>query len=178
MRSAGPTFEHVPGPITTYLAADHERLEAALCRAVERPEAIDLTAYDEFRRGLLRHIGIEEKILLPAARRAREGEPLAMATRLRLDHGALAALLVPSPTPAIVAAIRSILVAHNRLEEGAGGVYEICENLAGRATAALAAQMRVAPPVPVQPHVDDPRVVAAMHRALVRAGYAPEALGL
>lgn len=38
--------------------------------------------------------------------------------------------MVPSPTPAIVAAIRTILNAQNPLEEGLAGVYEQCEQLA------------------------------------------------
>jgi len=42
---------------------------------------------------------MEERILLPAAQRLRGGERLPIAARLRLDHGALAALLVPSATP-------------------------------------------------------------------------------
>lgn len=44
-----------------------------------------------------------------------------MAAKLRLDHGALAALLVPTPTPAIIVAIHTVLAAHNSLEEGPGG---------------------------------------------------------
>jgi hypothetical protein len=42
-----------------------------------------------------------------------------MAAKLRLEHGALAALPVP-PTLAIIAALRAILGTHNVLEEGAG----------------------------------------------------------
>jgi hypothetical protein len=80
------------GPIARYLADDHARLEALLTRG-----ATDPAAYADFRRGLLRHIGMEEEeILLPAAQRTRGGEPLPAAARLRLDHGALAAL-VPTP---------------------------------------------------------------------------------
>jgi len=49
----------------------------------------------------------------------------------RLDHGALAALLAPTPTPLVVAAIRTIFEAPNPVEDGPGGLYEQCENLAG-----------------------------------------------
>jgi hypothetical protein len=80
---------------------------------------------------LLKHIGIEEKILLAAAQRHRDGAPLAVAAKLRLDHGALAALLVPTPTPRIIAAIRAILKLHNPIEEDPGGMYEQSEELAG-----------------------------------------------
>ena len=79
--------------------------------------------------GILKHIGIEEKILLTAAARLR-GAPLEQAARLRLDHGAIVSLLMPIPTPSIIRAIRTVLAAHNPIEEGDGGVYDICEKLA------------------------------------------------
>jgi hypothetical protein len=65
----------MPGKIYRYLADDHERLDALFERAVSDPENIDMSAYGQFRSGLLKHIGMEEKILLPAARRMRGGEP-------------------------------------------------------------------------------------------------------
>jgi len=160
------------GPIAELLRDDHRRLDALLQQAVAAPGQIDRVAYAEFRAGLLRHIGMEEKILFPAAQQARGGEALPVAAKLRLDHGALAALLVPSPTPQIVGAIRSILTTHNALEEGAGGVYEVCETLAGDAVAELLTRLREAPAVRVHPHVDDARVMEATRRALQRAGYA------
>jgi hypothetical protein len=84
---------HVLGAVARFLADDHERLDALLRSAVAQPGTIGQAAYAEFRAGLLKHIGMEEKILLPAAQRARGGEPLPIAAKLRLDHGALAALL-------------------------------------------------------------------------------------
>ena len=59
------------GPVFHYLAADHARLDELLRVAGARPDAIDRPSYAAFRAGLLRHIGLEEKILFPAARRAR-----------------------------------------------------------------------------------------------------------
>jgi hypothetical protein len=47
-----------------------------------------------------------------------------MAPRLRLDHGALAALLMLPPVDHTFRAIRAVLDAHNPLEENEGGVYE------------------------------------------------------
>ena len=59
----------------------------------------------------------------------RGGEPLPVAPRLRLDHGDLVALLVPSPTAPVVAAIRAIFKVHNPIEEEPGGMYDHCEQL-------------------------------------------------
>lgn len=164
---------HALGPVAAYLVADHEQLDALLARTVARPDAIDLVAYERFRRGLLRHIGMEEKILLPAVQDRRGGAPLPEAARLRSDHGALVALVVPRPTLAIVAAIRHVITAHNAIEEGPNGVYAACEALVGAAGEALAAELRAAPEVPVHAPVDGARVLDATRRALARAGYDP-----
>jgi hypothetical protein len=160
-----------PGPIHRLLADDHARLESLLERATADPAHIESAAYAEFRKGLLRHIGMEEKILLPAAQRARGGEPLPAAARLRLDHGAIAALLVPTPTPAIVSALRAILGPHDEVEEGPDGVYAACERLLVADEGAVLAALRAAPAVPVAAHVDGPQIMAATRRALERAGY-------
>ena len=80
--------------IRQFLTDDHRRLDALLERTRECRTPEELAAYDEFRRGILKHIGIEEKILLAAAARLR-GAPLEQAARLRLDHGAIVSLLMP-----------------------------------------------------------------------------------
>jgi len=161
----------MPGPLYRMLAEDHARLDGLLHEAMTEAGLINRAAYAEFRAGLLRHISMEEKILLPAVQRLRGGEPLAKAAKLRLDHGALAALLVPTPTPAIIAALRSILGAHNVIEEGPGGVYECCEQLVGAEADALLAQLQESPAVPVAPYSDGSHVMDTVRRALVRAGY-------
>ena len=161
----------MPGKIYRYLADDHARLDGLLQRATIHPDAIEPSAYAEFRAGLLKHIGMEEKILLPAAQRARGGTPLPIAAKLRLDHGALAALLVPTPTASIVAAIRAVLEAHNPIEEGPGGLYEECEELAGAQADQILDALRNAPRVKVNPHNDGPTVIEATRRALAKAGY-------
>ena len=88
------------GKIYRYLADDHRRLDALLERAMSDPENIDAAAYAQFRSGLLKHIGVEEKVLL-----------------------------VPWPTAPVVAAIRAIFKVHNPIEEP-GGMYDHCEQLA------------------------------------------------
>ncbi len=161
----------VHGPIYRMLAGDHARMDELLDRAVADPVQIEFESYGEFRRALLKHIAMEEKILLPAAQRLNGDEPLAVAARLRLDHGAMAALLVPTPTPHVIGALKAILAIHNRLEEGAGGLYETCDRLAGEQAEQIVAQLRNAPGVPAAPFNDSPKVMPAARRALVRAGY-------
>jgi len=161
----------VCGPLYRLLVADHERLVRLLDAATARPDVIESTPYAVFRKGLLRHIGIEEKILLPAAQRANDGVPLAVAAQLRLEHGAIATLLVPTPTPTIVAALRDILTRHDQLEEGPDGVYTTCERLLEASADTLVAEIRAARDVPVNAHVDGPLVLDAVARALACPGY-------
>jgi len=164
----------MPGKIYRYLADDHARLESLLQRATAHLDSIDSEPDAAFRAGLLKHISMEEKILLPAAQRLRGAAPLALAARLRLDHGALAELLVPTPTPSIVAAIRTLLKAHNPIEEGSDGLYAQCEQLAGAEADRILAQLQAAPEVKVAPHIETAQVLEATRRALVKAGYALE----
>jgi hypothetical protein len=147
----------MPGPVYEFLQRDHARLDDLLRRVDRSPHALDMEAYASFRAGLLRHIAMEEKVLLPEARRLRGGERLEVARQLRADHAALASLLVPTPSHEIIACIRDVLTEHNPLEEGPGGFYEACEQLPGVDLAALIDRIRATPEVPLARHFDGPR---------------------
>ena len=160
----------VPGPLHAFFSADHRRLDALLKRSIHEPSRVDLAPFGQFRAGLLRHIGMEEKVLFVAARRARGGEPLALAAPLRVDHGAIAALLVPTPTPTLVADLLSILVPHNRREEDPGGAYDACDEALGPAEAArLVEELRAFPDVPLKPYNDGPEVARHIEENLALA---------
>ena len=135
------------GPIERFLTEDHVRLAELLERADPGDGTIDASAYAEFRRGLLRHIAMEEKVLLRFARDRRGGEPLPLAEALRRDHGEIARLLVPSPTPERCAALRSVLGRHNAIEEGPGGLYATCDALAADEAGAVVERLRGVPDV-------------------------------
>ncbi len=160
-------------PLHAHLAADHARLEALL-DAADRGDGFDMASYAPFRRGLLRHIGMEERIVLPTIAR-RGGSPAPDAQRLRLDHGAIAALLVPSPTRAIVDTLRRILTCHNAIEEREGGIYHLWSQCTSGDVDTALRLLRDHPEVPVQPHNDSPLAHQAARRALLRAGWDPEA---
>jgi hypothetical protein len=113
------------------MVADHARLDRQLSLSARKDGSIDEEAYAVFRHDLLRHIAMEGKVLLPFARVRRGGEPLPVATALRADHGAIAQLLVRSPTAGIVNELRELLGRHNALEEGPDGLYATCDALGG-----------------------------------------------
>ncbi len=158
------------GPLSRFFSEDHRRLDELLERATRTPDRIAAEPFALFRSGLLRHIAMEEKVLIPAAREARRGEPLPAAAKLRIDHGAFTALLVPTPTAALVVERRALLDPHNRREEAQGGLYETCDDALGEAEAArLVARLREFPAPPLNPHNDGPLVRRHVRETVERA---------
>ena len=167
----GEREQQKQGSITGFLTEDHRQLDILLRSAAADSGLMDESAYQQFRAGLLRHIGMEEKILLSALQRLRGGAPFPAAATLRLDHGAIAALLMPTPTAHIIAMIRGILAGHNVIEEGPDGLYESCDRLPATEVDRLLAGLQAAPEVNVMPYSDSPAVMNAVQRAVERAGY-------
>lgn len=159
------------GRLYEFFECDHRRLEKLLERAIASKEGIDMEAYGAFRQGLLKHIRMEETILLPAAMTLRNGEPLEIAAKIRLDHGALTALMVPPPSGMIIAAVKGILADHDLLEEGPGGMYESIENLSGTQAEELIEKAKSTPEVRLQPNQPGENILEATRRAVARAGY-------
>jgi hypothetical protein len=157
--------------ISRYLEKDHRRIEDILQCATGSSDRIEPELYAAFRGALLRHIGMEEKILFPEIRKATDGSSLPGVEQLHLDHGALAALLVPTPTKSILDAIRTILRRHNIVEEGPEGIYGQCERLPGIDADRILVRLQAAPPVALNPHVDNATAVESMRAAVLRAGY-------
>lgn len=152
--------------ITDYLRSDHARLHELLQRAVALPE-LDQEAFSAFRRGLLRHIAIEEKVLLPAVRKARGGQAIDRAHELRIDHAALTSLLVPTPDLALCREILALISVHDEKEERVGGIYDECDRWLGTdELVALAEQARAFPEVRVARHFDGPNVHRTAEEAL------------
>jgi hypothetical protein len=158
------------GPLFEFLVADHARLSGLLERVTGDSGTMDLPAYHSFRSGLLKHIGMEEKIVFPALERAHGVSP-ATAARFRRGYRALAALLALPPSAAIVRTLGTVLCDHDRLERAPGGPYEACERLDEETRAALLSRVRSAPEVPVAPLREGSRALEVARRALARAGY-------
>jgi hypothetical protein len=159
------------GELYDFFERDHRRLEVLLEKATAPESGFDMDAYREFRQGLLRHIRMEETILLPTAMKIRNGEPLAIAAKIRLDHGALTALMVPPPSKMIVAAVKGILADHDLLEEGPGGMYESIESLSGTQATEMLQKAKSTPEVRLQPNQPGDNILDATRRAVARAGY-------
>ncbi|AKF11062.1 hemerythrin domain-containing protein [Sandaracinus amylolyticus] len=135
---------------------EHRELDALLARA-DAAGLLDLEAFEALRARLLRHIAIEEKLILAEVRVVRGGEPIEGARRVRVEHGAIASLLVGTPDVALVAELRSLLIAHEAFEEQ--GLYAACEVVLGPERALdIAHRARTYPAIPVAKHFDGPLV--------------------
>lgn len=155
--------------LRTWLSDDHTEIDGLLRHAL-RDDGFDPAPFARFRERLLRHIGIEERILFPAAR---EHEPTHDAERLaalRVDHAALTTLLVPTPDRALALEIASLLGGHNEVEESEDGVYDACLAAITPADATRvlhAARGRA--PVPTTGYFDGPGTVRTAQQALEKA---------
>jgi hypothetical protein len=138
-----------PGPIEQFMMQEHVwvdwRIDACLRRG-----AVDVAVFGEIRHELLRHIAMEEKVLLPFARARRGGVPLDLAGPLCAEHRVISQLLIRPPTAANLASLVELLGAHQRLEEGPSGLYAACDELANEEEAGqLVERLRKLPRVVV-----------------------------
>lgn len=120
----------MPSRVTRLLAAEHAESQAKLRACVGPDGTVDLKRFDEFRHALLRHIAIEEKVLMPALTKAL-GKPPLFQNGLRKDHAGVAALCVPTPTREWVEDLRELLEHHQRVEEATGGFYALVDHHLG-----------------------------------------------
>jgi hypothetical protein len=152
-----------------WLSRDHAEIDALL-RAALDAEPFDVATFGEFRERLLRHIGIEERLLFPAVKHANEGQLPAGASVLRVDHAALTTLLVPTPDHALAHELAGLLARHNELEERPDGAYDECLALLDeQACEALLHAAEQRRPVPTTKYFDGPGTVRTADAALQKA---------
>lgn len=152
-----------------WLLLDHAEIGDLLARSVIHGR-LDAAAFESFRERLLRHIGIEEKLVFPAIRQdADPGLAEGLAT-LRREHAALTSLLVPTPDPALAAEIHGLLERHDLAEETPGGIYDqVLARLTDERARELLIRARARDRVPTVRHFDGPGTVRTAAEALARA---------
>lgn len=104
----------------------HRRIEWLLTESLGDGDqrALDLAAYTAFRETMLRHIGIEEKLLLAGLREAQV--QFAPAWAIHRDHAALASLMSAEPDLALALEVARLVDTHMTLEEGPQGLFSVC----------------------------------------------------
>ncbi|MDF1799239.1 MAG: hemerythrin domain-containing protein [Planctomycetota bacterium] len=161
------------GPIARFLGADHDRLGELLAASLAGDGPVLREPFDAFRAGILRHISMEEKHLIPQAAAALDHQRPAIADLLRVDHSAIATLLLAPPTRELVAELRAILDRHDRCEEQPGGLYDLCDRALGaEAALRLVAEMDQHPPVALKPYSTSARIVRHMAESVERSSEA------
>ncbi|MCU0701650.1 MAG: hemerythrin domain-containing protein [Myxococcaceae bacterium] len=130
------------GRISAVLTAMHDELRRDLDACLLAEGGVDVERFDTYRHALLRHISLEEQVLMPALIAAR-GRPPDFRNGLRKDHAGIAALCVPMPEREWLENLKDLLDEHYRIEEEPGGFLDQCdEALAARAETVLAAIAR------------------------------------
>jgi hypothetical protein len=159
------------GEIHKYFAEDHRRLKKLLESAFAQDGKINDSDYSEFRSGLLKHIALEEKILLPAIQKANDGAHYPSAAQFRLEHGAIAALMVLPPSISVKNVLLGILEHHNKREELIPGLYHDCDSALVKSLEPIMQNVRNYPDVPLMPYNNSQLAQDAARRAVARAGY-------
>jgi hypothetical protein len=155
--------------LRAWLARDHEEINA-LALDARAPYGIDNEAFERFRERLLRHMGIEERLLFLQIERSSEGPLAEVIHELRIDHAALTSLLVPTPDHVLAQEIADLLERHTQLEESPGGVYDQCIALLDDDTAdAILYDACEARPVQTAKYFDGPGTVRTAAAALDKA---------
>ncbi len=159
------------GVIAAHFIGTREQLQKAL-GATLRAGKVDVGAFDLFRRRLLQQIAEEERVILPALTQCLGGPPLYRAA-LRHDHAGLATLCAPLPERESVENLRELFAQHSAVEEAAGGLYEMADQLLGARAATVLAGARALPQVKLTPFNGGPWVRELLSEVLRAAGLAP-----
>lgn len=152
-----------------WLSVDHQEIAALLHDALSGPD-FDPASFARFRERLLRHIGVEERVLFPAVRERDATRVADRLAALRVDHAALTTLLVPTPDRDLALEVEALLGGHNEIEEQLDGVYDGC--LAALSNADATRVLRAARarhPVPTTGYFDGPGTVRTAEAALAKA---------
>lgn len=131
------------GPIHAYMARDDERVGSELLRA-EQNGRVNRPAYERFRLGLLRHIALEFRVLIPLARRT-PGGAIPRLDRIFADHALFMSLVALPPTRDGILRLREQLAVHDLVKQRTGGLYDACDRLLATRSGEVIARLRAMP---------------------------------
>lgn len=162
----------VPRTLIRWMAEDHRALRSELVSTLSGKQ-VALASFDRFRHHLLWHVSVEERLVMPALIK-KLGHAPEYAAGLRKDHAGIAALCVPRPEREWVENLRDLLDEHYRVEESAGGVYELCDRLfSDDEQTELVAAIERHPAVQLGAFTEGPSVRAQLNEVLRVVGISP-----
>lgn len=153
--------------LSSFLKQQHAEAEEALERCVRADGQVDLARFDRFRRALLHHIAVEERVLRPALLAA--GCSPVFQNELRQDHAGIAALCIPLPCVDWVRDLRELLEHHHHVEEAADGFYARVDALVTDDRLVLA-QIASLPSIHLPMFESGPRVRDQLRAVLIETG--------
>lgn len=150
------------------LLEDHASNQGKLQACVRADGTVDLERFNEFRHGLLRHIAIEETLVMPALARILGAEPV-MRKAQRREHAGIAALCVPTPSLEWIEDLRELLAHHQRVEEAPDSLHDlVAQHLAD--DEALLEAVKSFPRLTLPDFAHGPRVKALLQQVMVLVG--------
>lgn len=162
--------------VSDILEKQHRCIEQLFLTATSDPDIVDTTGYDQFRATILRHIAIEENVVLPLLRKHLPGG-FPMELQLRMEHDAIAALCVLPPKSTVIFSLQGLIIRHNRLEEAHGTLYDLLDDCARREEEAEVCRQLTDFQQTVPPkYISNPLAYEYARRAVARAGYEQEVL--
>ncbi len=161
----------MPSRLIEQLTRDHVAIPRMLDRCLLPSGAVDLRRFDEFRRFALRHVMIEERVLMPLLER-RLGRAPAFQNAMRKDHEAIAALCVPTPDPEWIGDLRELMTYHNQVEEQPGGFYALFDQHLAAEEKAVEAAFAALPALVLPPLQRGPQVGELLREVLRQLGLA------
>lgn len=163
----------MPSRLTGQLTREHVELPALLPGCVLPGGAVDLRRFDEFRHRALRHLAIEELVLIPALARRLGHRPM-FQNGLRKDHAAIVALCVPTPNPDWVKDLGELLAYHNAVEESPGGFYALLDALKLADDPRVTQAIEALPPLELPPFASGHQLRAQLHAVMRATGASRE----
>jgi hypothetical protein len=117
----------MPSRFLALMCDQHQQLLSLFAAATGGGAVVDAARYEQFRRQLVQHIAIEEKVLMPALAGLLGQAFETVRNKLQQDHAAILALLVPTPNEVWLEDLREILVHHFAVEASPGQLHALAE---------------------------------------------------
>jgi len=157
-----------------FLTQTHEQLRDLLSKSLSI-QGVQIEHYETFRTELLKHIGVEEHIVLPLVEE-RSPQRFFALRQIRLEHKAIGVLLALPPTGEIITVLRNLLKKHDFLEETPDTLYDILDECCVADQPELLERIKDYPGLPLSEIVSGTPTIDDAKRAIYSAGYTWERL--
>ena len=157
------------GPFSSWFDAEHRALGKLIRKSLPDEGGVDIEAFDAFRRKLVQHIAVQERVFFPALISRMGHEPLYRGA-LTKDHGGLVSACVPTPGREWVQELWNLLEVHHTVERADDGFARHCDHHLGHEAKELFEKADALPPIELPPFETGPGLRRRIAELLVAAG--------